>query len=110
MSGIRLHHPTLHSITLALEMPRLYPVPYLCPTCKATHLRKVFHLNIDHEGYVIVAPQIWDTMRREGRTANFDPVNEVRKPPPIALGNGAFMNIRIVDHKLGEPLDRSGLR
>jgi hypothetical protein len=100
MPGVRIYHPTLRNCLYTVEHPRIYPVPFMCPTCKHAHDRKTYHLQVDGSGHVIVSETVLGRLREVGMAGFIDP-QQVEKPPPINIGFGGMKaQPRIVRHYL----------
>ena len=84
-AGVRLHHPHFASCTFVVELPKLYPEPYDCPSCKMTHLYKSIHLRLDANGDVLVNKGVYQTLLQVN-LAGMQMMNEVREPPPLYVG------------------------
>lgn len=85
MAGVRLHHPTMRSTVLAVELDQPYPVPYICPLCTSVHMNKVIHLHLDSEGNTIVSEQVHAALRKVDSGMFTD--NPVASPPPLFVGD-----------------------
>jgi len=102
MSGVRLHHPTLHSCVMAVEHTKPYVTPILCPTCQKMHVNKTYHLYLDDKGDVIVSESVLEHLKEVGM-AGLNIENKVSNPPKIILGlQGEQSVFTIREHKLGD--------
>lgn len=62
------------------HMNRPYRFPLVCMVCRASHLVKTYHVQVDSNGFTIVSPEIWEMMKRHD-TSGFQVANEVASPP-----------------------------
>jgi hypothetical protein len=82
--SVRIHHPTLRSCIFTLtRTSKPYPVPFACPMCNTIHTHKTYHLNLDQHGNVHVAPETYETWKREGLVENLKAVKEVMPLPTV---------------------------
>lgn len=91
MSGIRIQHDRLRSVTLTLvDGARPYREALVCRAlmvirgelrpCARTHPHKTYHLTLDEAGAVIVSDTIWERLQRIPGNP-FRVANEVAAPP-----------------------------
>lgn len=102
MPGVRIRHRTARSAVVLVEHPKAYKAPFLCPSCGATHLKKTYHVVVDHEGRAVVSEVIAGRLR-EARAIGphgFDVEETIENPPPIVLNLGAGPSrFRVVEHR-----------
>lgn len=115
MSGIRLHHPTLNSCTLVVELAETYHnrKPRWCVGCDKEHDRKSIHIRLDSTGHVFVSPEVLESLRPVF-LAGMEVVNEVEKPPTQLLGAVDQPTVHVVENKLdtaknAEPFYKPGI-
>lgn len=101
MAGIRLHHPTLVSATLVVELEKEYHArkPRFCPTCEKDHDRKAIHLRLDDNGDVIVSPEVYESLKTV-YLAGMELVNEIEKPPTQLIGAVEQPKLYVVENRL----------
>lgn len=86
-AGIRIKHATLSNcIYLVPVLRKPYTTgPIDCPTCQTFHPVKTVHLWLEPDGTVIVSPGVLAELKM-AKMPELTVVNEVQKPPPLALG------------------------
>ena len=91
MPGIRIAHRTKRScVALVPLMHKPFTADSIdtCPTCLIVHPVKTVHLWLDDQGTCLVSQGVLDDLRKAGMP-NLQVLHEVKKPPPLRLGNGA---------------------
>lgn len=103
MAGIRLHHPTLRSCTLVVELEKEWSSrkPRMCPKCEKEHDRKAIHLDLDANGDRIVSQEIYESLLTV-HLAGMEYVNEIEKPPTQLIGAVEQPKIHVVENRLSE--------
>lgn len=95
MAGVRLHHSSLASCTVAVEAVRSYKQPFACPLCAVTHQFKTVHLTLDNSGDVIVSKQVWLELK-DLPGLPLEAMNDVKKPPALVLSmNGGVQAVEV---------------
>jgi hypothetical protein len=105
MSGVRLHHPELRSVTYTITNYAIpLKAPMVCASCKGfVHTYKTYHLNIDNAGDVIVAEELTEMMQRTGllKEAQLMAMETIAKPPPMVITPGHSVVPLTVDREKG---------
>lgn len=96
MPGVRIHHPNLRNVTVALEHSRSYTTPLWCIHCPSEtdpnekgrwHTKKTYHIKVDGVGDAVVSETIHDRLK-EINFAGFKVLGVEQDPEPIVLGLG----------------------
>lgn len=86
VKAVRIHHPTLRNCIFTIEMPDIiYKVPDDCGLCGKQHIFKTYHFNLNANGDVTVAPELYERFKEVGLIKEMKAMKEVT-PRPSAIG------------------------
>jgi hypothetical protein len=73
---------------------RPYTRPHFCATCNELHHSKTYHLDLNHNGDVIVSETVFERLKEIGM-ADLTLVAEVPNPPPIRIDSEFRKNVPV---------------